>query len=143
MAIINRVFNGKLNLDTSDYRMPQADYSDALNITRDAQGEGQDLVVTNVLGNQKVSFTLPSGTNKRMGSFPDPVRNRIYYFIWNSNGYNLWLYYDKTNDTIVKILEDLTDTGNVPVLDFNPSKRINHIDIIYRDNEGDLQFCTD
>lgn len=143
MAIINRVFNGKLNLDTSDYRMPQADYSDALNITRDAQGEGQDLVVTNVLGNQKVSFTLPSGTNKRMGSFPDPVRNRIYYFIWNSNGYNLWLYYDKTNDTIVKILEDLTDTGNVPVLDFNPSKRINHIDIIYRDNEGDLQFWTD
>jgi hypothetical protein len=55
---------------------------------------------------------------------------------------NLWLYYDKTEDTIVKLIEDLTDTDNIPVLDFNPSKRINHADIIYRD-EGDLVSWTD
>jgi len=141
MAIINRAFNGKLNLDTSDYRMPQADYSDALNITRDAQGEGQDMVVTNIVGNTLVAYSLIA-TNKEIGHFPDPVRNRIYYFIWNSEGFHLWLYYDKTTDTIVKIIQDLVDTDNIPVLNFDPSKRINHIDIIYRD-EGDLIFWTD
>lgn len=143
MGQINRVFNGKLNLDVSPNKIPPADYSDALNITRDAQGDGQDIIVTNIPGNERVFYSLPAGQNKRNGSYSDKVRNRIYYWVWNSNGYNLWLYYDATENTIVKLVEDLTDTDNIPVLDLNPSKRINHVDIIYRDDEGDLVFFTD
>ena len=143
MSLIQREFNGKMNLDSSENKMPQGDYSNALNITRDSQEGSQDNIVTNILGNQRVLYTLPAGTNKRIGSKADVKRNRIYYFIWNSNGNNLWLYYDKNTDTITKILEDLTDTDNIPVLDFNPSKKINHIDIFYRDDEGDLVFWTD
>lgn len=143
MALINRSFNGKLNLDTNPNRIPPPDYIDALNITRDAQGSGQDKVVTNIDGNQVVLYTLPTGTNKRIGSRADSIRNRIYYWVWNSNGYNLWLYYDRNTNTVIKLIEDLTDTDNIPVLDFDPSKKINHVDIIYRDVEGDMVFWTD
>ncbi len=142
MPLINRSFNGKLNLDASPFKLPPNDFIDALNITRDGQGDGQDRIVSNIVGNQRVLYHLPPGINKRIGSKADPLRDRVYYWIWNSYGKNLWLYYDHLNDTIVKLIEDLTDTDNIPVLDFDPSFRINHADIIYRD-EGDLVSWTD
>lgn len=142
MALSLRTFNGKLNTDIQNYRVPAGDYVDALNITRDAQGTGQDRVVSNVVGNQLVPYTLPNGTNKTIGNFEDKVRNRLYYFIWNSSGYNTIAYYDGITNSIVKVMQDLTDTGNVGVLNFDPSYRIDQIDIIYR-TEGDLLFWTD
>ena len=138
-----RGFNGKLNLDEQEYRIPNGDFVDALNITRDAQGHGQDMVVSNVVGNLIVSDTLPSGTSKVIGNYPDRTRNRIYYFTWNSDGYNRISYYDRTTNSIVLVMEDLTDTDGIGVLNFDPSWRINHIDIVYRDDEGDLLFWTD
>lgn len=142
--MINRQFNGKMNLDVSPYQLPQADYSNALNITRDGQSNGQDRIVTNILGNREVSYNLPPGINKVIGKQACPLRNLVDYFIWNNYGKNLWLYYDKTNDTIVKVLEDLTDTGGEAVLNFNPSKRILNAEYIYRsESEGDLVLWTD
>jgi len=139
-----RGFNGKLNQDDNPYRLPKGDYTDALNITRDAQGDGQDEVVSNILGNLLVEDTLPpTGINKVIGNYADRTRNRLYYFTWNSNGYNRISYYDLTTDTITILLEDLTDTGNVGILNFDPSFRINHTDIVYRDDAGDLLFWTD
>lgn len=143
MPIINRILNGKLNLDVSNYALPPGDYVDALNITRDSKGDGKDGIISNINGNILVNYTLPSGDCKVIGSYADVVRNRVYFFIWNSNGNHLWLYYDGGLITIVKILEDLTDTANVAVLNFNPSKKINHIDVINRDDDGDLVFWTD
>src|SRR5574337_553567 len=142
MAIIERIFNGKLNYDVHPYKLERGDYIDALNVTKDSPGLNTDDVISNVGGNQLVSFTLPSGTNKVIGNFPDKVRNRTYIFRWNSNGHNTISYYDRSTNTVIKVMEDLTDTGSVGVLNFNPSWKINHIDIIYRD-EGDLLFWTD
>ena len=45
MPIINNPFNGKMNFDVANYRIANNDYIDALNITKDAQGEGQDRIV--------------------------------------------------------------------------------------------------
>ncbi len=143
MPTTNRILNGKLNLDVDNYALPPGDYLDALNITRDSKGQNQDKVVANVPGNTLISYTLPAGTNKCIGSFADLVRNRIYYYVWNSAGNHSWLYYDGASNTITKLIEDLTDTGGEAVLDFDPSKRINHIDVINRDEEGDLVFWTD
>jgi hypothetical protein len=142
MAIINRAFQGKMNFDASPNRMDQNDYGDALNITKDAQGSGQDKIISNVVGNQRVLYNLPTGTNKRIGSKEDELRNVVYYFIWNSYSQHLILMYSRTTDSITKIIANLTDTSGVDVLQFNPSKKINHIDIVYRD-EGDLLSWTD
>lgn len=143
MPISNRILNGKLNLDVSSYALPKGDYIDAMNISRNAMSGSNDLVISNINGNEAVSYTLPAGVCKRIGSYADVVRNRVYIFIWNSEGHNLWLYYDGGLNTITKILEDLTDTGGIAVLNFNPSKKINHIDVINRDDDGDLVFWTD
>ena len=83
--LINRDFSGKLNLDVQDFKVPAGDYTYALNITKDSLREGQDRVVANILGNRKVTYTLPSGDNKVIGQYPDLVRNKVYYFVWNRN----------------------------------------------------------
>lgn len=135
---------GKLNLDTHPSMIGEPDYVDAYNIVRDAQGKGTDKVVSNMLGNTIRSYTLPSGVNKRVGHHPDPVRNRIYIFIWNSNGNHSIIYYDKTANSFTKLITSKTDSGGIDILNFDPSYRINHINIIYRDiSVGDLMYWND
>lgn len=137
-----RGFNGKLNVDDNPYKTPKSDYIDALNITRDAEGDGQDEVVSNVVGNDEVYYEYELGINKTIGNFADKIKNRQYIFNWNSDGFHEIVYYDYDTDTINPLLKNIIDTNNEDILNFNPSYRINHIDIIYRD-EGDLLFWTD
>jgi hypothetical protein len=141
--IINTPFSGKLNLDDADYRVSNNDYIDALNVTKDAQGRGQDKVVSNIQGNTLIPYTAPEGTNKVIGFYSDKLRNRAYYFIWNSNGYNTILYYDLNSNAIVTVLQSKTDSNGVDILNFNPSYKILSINIFYRDLEGDILFFND
>ena len=144
MPNINRVFTGGLNLDDHPYRLPENAYLDALNITRDSQSEGQDGVVANILGNVSVSNSLPSGTNKVIGGLADKLRNRYYFFNWNSNGNHGIYYYSQDTGVVTKILVSKTDSGGIDILNFNPSYKIYGVNIIYRDdNEGDLIFFND
>ena len=143
MPIINNPFNGKLNLDVAQYRISDGDYIDALNITKDSEGIGNDLVVANILGNTNIPYTLPAGENKVIGFYPDKVRDRAYYFLWNSNGYNSILYYNASTKAIVKVLESKTDSDGVDILSFNPSYKILSVNIYYRDVEGDILFFND
>ena len=121
MPIINNPFNGKLNLDVAQYRISNGDYIDALNVTKDSEGIGNDLVVANILGNTEITYILPAGENKVIGFYPDKVRDRAYYFLWNSNGYNSILYYNAITEAIVKVLESKTDSDGIDILSFNPS----------------------
>ena len=113
--IINTPFSGKLNLDDADYRISNGDYVDALNITKDAQGAGQDKVVSNILGNTLINYSLPSGTSKVIGFYSDKLRNRAYYFIWNSNGYNTIAYYDLNTEEISTVLQSKTNSNGVDI----------------------------
>lgn len=137
-----RIFTGGLDYDTSNYLKAKNTYADALNITRDQVAGDSDEVATNIVGNQLVPYTKPAGTNKTIGAKADRNRNRVYEFMWNSNGNHTVLFYDNTTRTRTKLIEDLTDTGGFPVLNFNVNKKILHIDIIPRP-EGDLLCWTD
>jgi hypothetical protein len=141
--IINTPFSGKLNLDDAEYRVSNNDYIDALNITKDAQGAGQDKVVSNILGNTLISYNAPIGTNKVIGFYADKIRNRAYYFLWNSSGYNSILYYDLNSGLITTVLKSKTDSNNIDILNFNPSYKVLSINIFYRDIEGDILFFND
>ena len=143
MPIINTPFSGKLNLDDANYRVTNNDYIDALNITKDAQGDGQDKVVSNILGNTLIPYTAPSGTNKVIGFYSDNVRNRAYYFLWNSNGYNTILYYDLNSNVVVTVLQSKTQSNGIDILNFNPSYKVLSVNIFYRDLEGDILFFND
>ena len=141
--IINTPFSGKLNLDDAEYRVGNNDYIDALNITKDAQGAGQDKVVSNILGNTLISYNAPTGSNKVIGFYADKVRNRAYYFLWNSNGFNSIIYYDLNNQSITTVLKSKTDSNSIDILNFNPSYKVLSINIFYRDIEGDILFFND
>ncbi len=143
MPLYPKMFSGKMALDPHPTTIKEGDYGYAENITRVSTLEGDDNVITKIQSNTLVGYVLPLGVNKVIGNKEDTVRNRIYYFIWNSNNLHTILYYDITTSTTVKILESVTNTlNNVDILKFNPSYKINHIDIIYRD-EGDLIFWND
>ena len=141
--IINTPFSGKLNLDDANYRIRNNDYVDALNVTKDAQGAGQDKIVSNILGNTLIPYSPPSGTNKVIGFYSDRVRNRAYYFLWNSNGYNTILYYDINREEINIVLQSKTDSNGIDILNFNPSYKVLSVNIFYRDLEGDILFFND
>jgi hypothetical protein len=141
--IINTPFSGKLNLDDADYRISNNDYIDALNITKDALSSGADKVVSNIEGNTLIPYTAPSGTNKVIGFYSDKVRNRAYYFLWNSNGYNTILYYDLNTDEVVPVFISKTQSNGIDILNFNPSYKVLSVNIFYRDLEGDILFFND
>jgi hypothetical protein len=86
---------------------------------------------------------LPDGDNKIIGFYADKIRNRAYYFLWNSNGYNSILYYDLSTDEITTVLESKTDSDDIDILNFNPSYKVLSINIYYRDDEGDILFFND
>jgi hypothetical protein len=141
--IINTPFSGRLNLDDADYRISNNDYIDALNVTKDAQGTAQDKVVSNIQGNTLIPYTAPAGTNKVIGFYADKVRNRAYYFLWNSNGYNTILYYDLNTEIVVPVLISKTQSNGIDILNFNPSYKVLSVNIFYRDLEGDILFFND
>jgi Fe-S cluster biogenesis protein NfuA len=141
--IINTPFSGKLNLDDADYRISNNDYIDALNITKDALGTAADKVVSNIEGNTLIPYTAPAGTNKVIGFYSDKVRNRAYYFLWNSNGFNTILYYDLNTNAVVPVLISKTQSNGIDILNFNPSYKVLSVNIFYRDDEGDILFFND
>jgi hypothetical protein len=141
--IINTPFSGRLNLDDADYRISNNDYIDALNITKDAQGAAQDKVVSNIQGNTLIPYTAPNGTNKVIGFYSDKVRNRAYYFLWNSNGFNTILYYDLNTNQVIPVFISKTQSNGIDILNFNPSYKVLSINIFYRDIEGDIIFFND
>jgi len=144
MPTIDKIFTGRLNFDDSINLMEKYDYLEALNITKDAVEGSQDMAVTNIVANRSVPYTLPSGTNQVIGAKGDPLRNVVYYYVWNSNSRHSILKYNNTARVTTKLLENITDTGGTDILAFNRYKKIIHIDVIHRgEDEGDLVYWVD
>lgn len=145
MIEVKNNFRGGLNLDDDYLSLPENCYIDALNITIDAVSSNRDNAITNITGNRKVAYNLPSGDCVCIGAYPDLIRNRVIYFIWNSLGKHCILNYNNTTRTATKILENLTDTANEDILGFSRYKKIIHIEIVNRgtDEGGDLLYWTD
>lgn len=137
-------FSGKLNLDDSKDSLPPNDYIDALNITHDAVEEGYDQDITTVVANRigDSAYTLPSGTNKTIGGYPNTLRNTIIQLLWNSNDYHRIIEFDLTTRLNNTVFENLTDSGDIDVLGFTENEKITSINIFNRD-EGDLLFFLD
>lgn len=138
MQAIKNDFSAGMNLDDSPYRLQPNAYADALNVTKNAVSGSNDRVITNIVGNRIVGFTLPTGSNKVIGAIANNIRNKVVYFVWNSNGNHSILEYNNTSRTVVKLLEDVTDTDGDVVLGFTENQKINSINVYIRDLEGDL-----
>lgn len=145
MAVSIRQFTGNLDLDNHYSRIDAGDYTGALNITRSSQTGRKDGVVVPIIGNRQVPYDgYKEGTiNKVIGKYADKVRNRIIYFVWNNEGYHNILEFDKSTRSITKIFESRTDSDDVDILNLQLNYKVNSIDIIHRDEEGDLLLWND
>lgn len=136
-------FSGKMDLDSSPFRVAPNDYIHALNITKDAIEGSNDRVVTNVVGNRLVSYSYHSGgTPTVIGAYPNTVRKTVIVFAFHPTGYHTIFEYNNTTRTTQKLLENLTDTGGVDILGFTLLGKITSVNIYNRD-EGDLLYFLD
>jgi hypothetical protein len=85
---------------------------------------------------------MPS-TNQCIGSHYDELKQRVFYFNYNNNGYNGIYIYDMKSNAITPLLISYVDSAE-DLFDFDPKYPIASVNIIYRpDAEGDILLWTD
>lgn len=141
--IEKKTFTGGLSTDTDAAYIAGNQYLNALNVRVSADEERSMGALSNVKGNEKVTFTLPSGTNTCIGHLSDDENSRVYYFVHNSNDDHMVLCYFHKEDTIRKVLEQddfAASVGGVAQegLNFSLSHLITGVGL-----NGDLLFFTD
>lgn len=139
---IKNNFSGGMNLDDSNFLLPPTSYNDALNITRNSIAGGNDNIITNLVGNQIISYSYPAGIGQVIGAYGSELRNEVIFFRWNENGYHGIYRYDNTLRVITKVFESITDSGGIDILNFTQNNKIKSVNIYNRD-EGDLLFFLD
>jgi hypothetical protein len=123
---------GGLNQDVDENFLKPNDWTNALNIRNTDRLDGSDGVISNIKGNSLVTFTLPVGTNKCIGSYANEQTKMYYSFIWNSGGLHTITEYDTTTSTVSTVLQ-------ASYLNFQQYELINGVGII-----GDnLLYWTD
>ena len=142
MVELKNNFSGGMDMDSSLYTVAGNAYLNAYNLKRVSSQSNSDLSFTNIVGNRKINYTLPTGTNICIGSKENTERNTALYCIYNSNNFHLVLEFNTINRTIVPILSNLTDTAGVDILGFTAANKITSINILKR-LEGDVLSFID
>lgn len=92
-----------LNSDTELRLFAVGDSRFRLNCRCEDTNRGNYGAIENVGGNVLVTYSLPVGTNKCVGTYEDKESNAIIYFIWNSNSEHLILRYYIAANSIQEI----------------------------------------
>lgn len=136
MAVTKNSFEGGMNQDKDERTLLNNEYSYALNIRNGATEDGGLGVITGVKGNTEVSFTLPTGANKTIGSYSDNEKERVFYFVWNSEDDHSILEYSVKDESVSKVMQ-------TSELNFDIDFLITGVAVIYDDDNGDLLYFTD
>lgn len=134
-------FSGIQNQDDSDFDIPALHHRKAVNGR--FVGNGGQMQFENIKGNRLLTNTLPTGTNQCIGHHYDALKQRIFYFNYNSNN-NHAIYIlnvkDETHQTL--LICGAATLGDILNFDFNHP--ITSVDIIYGDvNDGDILLYID
>lgn len=133
-----KAFTGGLSTDRDSAYIQPNQYLNALNIRVASTEDGTAGALSNVKGNTKVAFTMPSGTNTCIGSFEDTENSRVFYFIHNSNDDHLIMCYFHKEDTIRKVLDNTDFPSGDDGLEFSTGNLITGVGM-----NDDLLFFTD
>lgn len=94
--------------------------------------------VESIVGNIEISVNLPAGTNENVGAFYDGIRQRIFFFNYNSNGRNGIYKYDINTGLATPLLVSFTNSS-ADIFGFSLSYFIADIDILYTtEDDGDI-----
>lgn len=136
-----KIFNGIMNLDDVNDVLPSRHHKYAMNIK--FRGNTGNMEAQNINGNTLITNSLPSGDNQCIGAIFDDVKNRIYYFNYNSLGRNGIYYYNTLTRTISPVLISFTNSST-DIFNFNPLYPIASINILYKDAiDGDVIYWVD
>jgi hypothetical protein len=143
MPISEKGFSGVMNLDDNNDVLPQSHHKEARNVV--FRGNGTNQIAQNVYGNTKITnASLPAtGTNICIGSYYDQLKQRLFYFNYNSLGYDGIYVIDTIAKTISPLLISLTNSTEA-LFSFNANNPIASVNILYRtDEDGDILHWTD
>jgi hypothetical protein len=151
MKIERKRFSGVMNLDDPNEVIAGTHHRRAYNVV--FKGNPGEMSVESAQGNQQVVNTnLKEGTNRCIGSYYDELKQRLFYFVYNSNGYDaIYMYDTKQNHipigsrTITTVLMSKIDSlESEPLFNFSLDNPIVSVNMLYRSEEdGDILHWTD
>lgn len=139
--IIEKRFSGIQNQDDSDFDLPAVHHRKAVNLR--FVGNGILNQAENVKGNRVLFHSQPAGTCETIGAFYDGLKQRIFYFNWNSNNtHGIYILNVKTE--LIQILLENGSATDGDILNFDRNSPITSVDMIYGDeNDGDILCFVD
>jgi YVTN family beta-propeller protein len=97
-----------LNFDDANEYLEDGDMRSALNVRVGYSESGDDGIITNVKGTvslfSELEFSLPTGTNKCIGTCTDDQSSRLIWLNYNSNGNHGIYCYNTDSNTIQTVL---------------------------------------
>ena len=131
-------FAGILNKDDKESDLLSVQHRSARNIR--FTGGASGLTAENIKGNVIVSNSLPSGTNECIGRFFDDIKNRIFYFNYNSNLNHGIYILDVATEAITALLVCGTNTDE-DILNFTLDEPVFAVKMLYGDtDQGDTLY---
>ena len=133
-----KTFNGVMDTDSPNENIGQHSVKFARNIRY--RGEGVNMRIENIEGLRLIPFNQPAGINECIGGFYDDLKQRIFEFIYNSNGYHsIRITYLGTLNRIA-LLTNGTN-ADMDCLDFTLDGKIYDVKMLYGDEtQGDTLY---
>jgi hypothetical protein len=144
MKIERKLFSGVMNLDDPNEAMASTHHKEAFNIL--FKGNPGEMRAESIPGNQAITNAgLQAGTNVCIGSHYDELKQRLFYFVYNSNGYDAIFVYSTITRTVSTLLMSKVDSlSTEPLFNFSPDNPIASVNILYRtEDDGDILHWTD
>lgn len=147
MKLERKLFSGVMNLDDPNEVIPNASHRDASNVL--FKGNPGQMRLESVPGNQSVAnaglYTTGGATNTCIGSYYDELKQRVFYFVYNSAGRDAIFVYNTNTRAITTLLMSRVDSQfDENLFSFNPEYPIVSVNILYRtEADGDILYWTD
>jgi len=133
--------NGVMDTDSPNENIGQSSIKMGRNIRY--RGDKGNLQIQNIVGNTLLPYNQAAGANEGIGAFYDELRQRIFGFIYNSNGTHSIRVVDLSDLSVTALITNGTNTdGNI--LDFSLDEPIYNVKMLYGDDEqGDTLYFND
>lgn len=133
-------FNGLMDTDNPNEVIGQHYVKSARNVR--TRGEGANKRYENMEGNTLIPCNLPAGLNETIGVFYDDLKQRIFIFLYNSNGTHSIRYIDlNIKPYAVRDLLVCGTNTDGDILGFTLDGKIYDVKILYGDDtQGDTIY---
>lgn len=131
-----------MNLDDPNEVIASTHHREARNVI--FKGNPGEMRIESAPGNIAVTnANLQTGTNVCIGSFYDELKQRVFYFVYNSLGWDAIFSYSTITKSVTTVLMSKDDSEE-SLFDFDPNFPIASVNILYRTEEdGDILLWND